>query len=100
MLGFVQTCRGRIQSGDLIALLSHKNCISTFTLAQREQLASSWKYFCLRFQEIIRQLAIIVFCLIKTLIPECSWIVMTQDRKSTRLNSSHVAISYAVFCLK
>src|SRR5439155_5720612 len=28
-------------------------------------------------------------------------IVLTQrDRKSTRLNSSHVAISYAVFCLK
>src|SRR5439155_6232073 len=25
---------------------------------------------------------------------------MGQDRKSTRLNSSHVAISYAVFCLK
>src|SRR5690625_6580507 len=24
----------------------------------------------------------------------------TKDRKSTRLNSSHVAISYAVFCLK
>src|SRR5690349_23435213 len=28
-------------------------------------------------------------------IPECR-----QDRKSTRLNSSHVEISYAVFCLK
>src|SRR5438874_9991185 len=27
--------------------------------------------------------------------PECS-----VDRKSTRLNSSHVEISYAVFCLK
>src|SRR5207253_7971812 len=27
-------------------------------------------------------------------------VVATQDRKSTRLNSSHVAISYAVFCLK
>src|SRR5690625_551587 len=26
--------------------------------------------------------------------------VDNQDRKSTRLNSSHVAISYAVFCLK
>src|SRR5207249_11962564 len=26
----------------------------------------------------------------------CSWL----DRKSTRLNSSHVSISYAVFCLK
>src|SRR5947207_7722650 len=24
----------------------------------------------------------------------------TQDRKSTRLNSSHTVISYAVFCLK
>src|SRR5690625_5461177 len=27
-------------------------------------------------------------------------IIWNQDRKSTRLNSSHVAISYAVFCLK
>src|SRR3954471_25099434 len=25
---------------------------------------------------------------------------MSEDRKSTRLNSSHVEISYAVFCLK
>src|SRR2546426_7629064 len=25
---------------------------------------------------------------------------MTRDRKSTRLNSSHLVISYAVFCLK
>src|SRR5690625_6153526 len=27
-------------------------------------------------------------------------LVVLADRKSTRLNSSHVAISYAVFCLK
>src|SRR5690625_6812560 len=26
--------------------------------------------------------------------------MVLEDRKSTRLNSSHVAISYAVFCLK
>src|SRR5690625_7021997 len=26
--------------------------------------------------------------------------IANRDRKSTRLNSSHVAISYAVFCLK
>src|SRR5690625_5176437 len=26
--------------------------------------------------------------------------IVGRDRKSTRLNSSHVAISYAVFCLK
>src|SRR5215510_5790929 len=33
----------------------------------------------------------------------CDWYSAspgTSDRKSTRLNSSHVAISYAVFCLK
>src|SRR3712207_7466531 len=27
-------------------------------------------------------------------------VVLGQDRKSTRLNSSHANISYAVFCLK
>src|SRR5256885_2652038 len=26
--------------------------------------------------------------------------IKTKDRKSTRLNSSHLVISYAVFCLK
>src|SRR5699024_11809119 len=28
------------------------------------------------------------------------WLLSPPDRKSTRLNSSHVSISYAVFCLK
>src|SRR5690242_21497861 len=28
------------------------------------------------------------------------WITTAEDRKSTRLNSSHMSISYAVFCLK
>src|SRR5438874_9105690 len=28
------------------------------------------------------------------------WFALEKDRKSTRLNSSHVEISYAVFCLK
>src|SRR2546429_5974437 len=32
----------------------------------------------------------------KTRLPRC----VTRDRKSTRLNSSHGYISYAVFCLK
>src|SRR5699024_11840918 len=36
-----------------------------------------------------------LLCPIVFLLPPC-----TQDRKSTRLNSSHVSISYAVFCLK
>src|SRR5690606_39705582 len=29
-----------------------------------------------------------------------AWAAGGEDRKSTRLNSSHVKISYAVFCLK
>src|SRR5690625_5756683 len=29
-----------------------------------------------------------------------TYILKRKDRKSTRLNSSHVAISYGVFCLK
>src|SRR5690349_23295949 len=33
-------------------------------------------------------------------IPSCSKDAAVRDRKSTRLNSSHVEISYAVFCLK
>src|SRR3712207_7025361 len=28
------------------------------------------------------------------------WVLIHVDRKSTRLNSSHANISYAVFCLK
>src|SRR5256885_5888614 len=28
------------------------------------------------------------------------WSIPSEDRKSTRLNSSHLVISYAVFCLK
>src|SRR5207244_6628958 len=31
---------------------------------------------------------------------QCEAYILTKDRKSTRLNSSHQIISYAVFCLK
>src|SRR2546427_13001738 len=37
---------------------------------------------------------------IQTLIVEGGTTLYFQDRKSTRLNSSHSQISYAVFCLK
>src|SRR5690625_5566900 len=39
---------------------------------------------------------------VKTLHPSIHGGILAkrEDRKSTRLNSSHVAISYAVFCLK
>src|SRR2546430_13263282 len=36
----------------------------------------------------------------RTAAPSTARTPMTKDRKSTRLNSSHSQISYAVFCLK
>src|SRR3712207_7384127 len=42
-------------------------------------------------------LATLVFLVLVALVS--SWIT-GEDRKSTRLNSSHANISYAVFCLK
>src|SRR5690606_40566606 len=35
----------------------------------------------------------------RKMIAELPWVETVEDRKSTRLNSSHVKISYAVFCL-
>src|SRR5438034_7091222 len=41
----------------------------------------------------------IVLCLVLTWVGDTAQ-AATRDRKSTRLNSSHTVISYAVFCLK
>src|SRR5690606_5254779 len=38
--------------------------------------------------------------LVGTRVRDLPWASRQEDRKSTRLNSSHVKISYAVFCLK
>src|SRR3989442_6572783 len=35
-----------------------------------------------------------------SMMEKCYFYLFILDRKSTRLNSSHVRISYAVFCLK
>src|SRR3712207_8825764 len=37
---------------------------------------------------------------VASIAPEVDFIRVGRDRKSTRLNSSHANISYAVFCLK
>src|SRR5699024_12541224 len=73
-------------------------------LAQREQMAVS-----------ILGVVVVVFCLYWLLwsplmakrdnaqqryVTQQQLLEWMQDRKSTRLNSSHVSISYAVFCLK
>src|SRR5437899_9558639 len=40
------------------------------------------------------------FAPLRTSAPLAPMTVTYEDRKSTRLNSSHLGISYAVFCLK
>src|SRR3989442_10748006 len=41
-----------------------------------------------------------VLWLVAAVVPAAVTSQSTRDRKSTRLNSSHVRISYAVFCFK
>src|SRR5690625_6891886 len=42
----------------------------------------------------------IPFLVLSLVVATNAFVAAYRDRKSTRLNSSHVAISYAVFCLK
>src|SRR5947199_4162901 len=43
----------------------------------------------------------VVFCAhLQEALEPCRGMLRPLDRKSTRLNSSHLGISYAVFCLK
>src|SRR2546430_4429369 len=39
-------------------------------------------------------------CVASAVLKEAALVILTTDRKSTRLNSSHSPISYAVLCLK
>src|SRR5207249_9323181 len=53
--------------------------------------------------EAVRQIGIVFRELLacESILPKWRELLMIlRDRKSTRLNSSHVSISYAVFCLK
>src|SRR2546422_3564406 len=47
-----------------------------------------------------RQWAVAVLCAVLAMFSKEHGVIVGVDRKSTRLNSSHGYISYAVFCLK
>src|SRR5690606_41863775 len=48
----------------------------------------------------VRPVYCVPTCRWNTAVPGWIFVIPPSDRKSTRLNSSHVKISYAVFCLK
>src|SRR5699024_12106093 len=94
-------------------VLSSGSIPSTFISTVRNFVTTSWKrcetilpFFKLS-QRFTSKDIFILFCLVITcftmlyasVIAVGSGVVI-RDRKSTRLNSSHVSISYAVFCLK
>src|SRR5690242_20952197 len=48
----------------------------------------------------VGQLRVVAAARLRGLLRPEAHVAVAQDRKSTRLNSSHMSISYAVFCLK
>src|SRR5690625_137239 len=73
-------------------MLTHYNLVSN------AQMCSVWLYKLEKGKEVV--LAVLPFFHVYGMTTVMNLSIMDGDRKSTRLNSSHVAISYAVFCLK
>src|SRR2546427_11741147 len=111
-----------IWGGSSGAALAMADCTS-WAAASIERSSENWMVICVRpwaLDDVIESMpAIVVNCfssgvataeaIVSGLAPgkaACTWIVgkstlgRSLDRKSTRLNSSHSQISYAVFCLK
>src|SRR3712207_8034071 len=76
---------------------------TTFTLEARLAEIEGGNH-CLLAPSGLAAISMIDLALLKTgddvLIPDNVYNPNREDRKSTRLNSSHANISYAVFCLK
>src|SRR5699024_11550327 len=77
----VQTCALPI----LLLIGAHEKPIKSHELSEKLLVSDSY------LKKITRQLVVAGFI---------TSMANKRDRKSTRLNSSHVSISYAVFCLK
>src|SRR5207249_10523434 len=92
LLPYTTLFRSQIASKFLVEILAEFAVTNNRVAARRDDLAEARRAVKLvrrihqTFDGIEPQVAMIV----------SGWV----DRKSTRLNSSHVSISYAVFCLK
>src|SRR5205814_9540497 len=73
-----------------ILRLTPKSTLFPYTTLFRSVLAGFKKS--LRYHDFLRLIPTLLLC--------CVLLCAQPDRKSTRLNSSHLGISYAVFCLK
>src|SRR5699024_11489434 len=66
----------------------------------RARKGRDWSHMCGHVPRSVRSSLLCLLSLVSLRIHSCSFTPSHRDRKSTRLNSSHVSISYAVFCLK
>src|SRR5262245_62230560 len=75
----------------LLGFFSHHTATTEiYTLSLHDALPICLHPFCERQQSGLREVQRVTACVLLDKV----------DRKSTRLNSSHLGISYAVFCLK
>src|SRR5207249_10350764 len=89
-------------------LSTHTSPISThfpYTTLFRSHSGNPWKQFFSGETHRVLKIAVVQRSWIHELTCKCCFPALARpyqgdkDRKSTRLNSSHVSISYAVFCL-
>src|SRR5699024_12494471 len=83
----------------------HTPTTDTYSLSLHDALPIYFRLFCqgaYRFLTVSRGVADVIFARTDNFREAFTQRVdhIRRDRKSTRLNSSHVSISYAVFCLK
>src|SRR5690625_5997504 len=97
--------RDRLESGNLKELISTKSIVGVttnpaiFATAMTQGTAYDDDFAQLKAERAKADEAVYSLA-IDDVRNACDVFQETLDRKSTRLNSSHVAISYAVFCLK
>src|SRR5690625_6705000 len=81
-------------------------CVTFIPLYYRLKIYTAYEFLETRFDLKTRSLTAFLFLIQRglaagiTIYAPAIILSTIIDRKSTRLNSSHVAISYAVFCLK
>src|SRR2546430_17508197 len=91
----------------LLRILRYPLFFFFFLMIRRPPRSTLFPYTTLFRSLSRRELALLVLCVYALLAATqaglfalCLQLIQDVDRKSTRLNSSHSQISYAVFCLK
>src|SRR5690625_5820555 len=86
--------------GDIESISGNEGIVGCFTSEEGERMVLVTTLTPTKGTKIAMEVKSNVSSVKKTINNMTEEINVYEDRKSTRLNSSHVAISYAVFCLK